>query len=155
MENFLENSDSAPAPEPISSYAEPTPEPVAVSPAPAPKKKYADPRPVDLDAVVASLPQPAGDHVVGNGVVDTVLVSRIIYKNLYARKSLSVHHLQRRLVELGYADAGRDKDGWFGDRTLNAVKQFQRDRKLPDNGEITLKLLSKIFDGDPNVEVAE
>jgi peptidoglycan hydrolase-like protein with peptidoglycan-binding domain len=152
MEDYTKNQEISAEPAVEETAVE---EVIVPSVAPAPKKKYADPQPVDLDAVVASLPQPAGDHVVGNGVVDTVFVSRIVYKNLYARKSLSVHHLQRRLVELGYADAGRDKDGWFGDRTLNAVKQFQRGRKLPDNGEITLKLLSKIFDGDPNVEVAE
>lgn len=131
--------------------------PVAAEPEeakkPVARKKYADPVAVDLEAVVAALPEPAGEAVVGNGVVDPVYVSSIVYKNLYSRKSLSVHHLQRRLAELGYESARKDKDGWFGDNTVAAVKSYQADKKLPVNGEITYGLLTKIFAGDPNVEV--
>jgi hypothetical protein len=119
------------------------------------KKKIADPVAVDIEAVRESLPKPAGDAVVGNGVVDTVKLSAIVYKNLYAKKSLSVHHLQRRLGELGYAEALSDKDGWFGDRTKLALARFQSSKKVGADGVPDLATLKKLFAGDPNVEVAE
>jgi hypothetical protein len=119
------------------------------------KKKIADPVAVDIEAVRDSLPKPAGEAVVGNGVVDTVKVSAIVYKNLYAKKSLSVHHLQRRLGELGYAEALSDKDGWFGDKTKLALARFQSDKRVGADGAPDLETLKKLFAGDPNVEVAE
>lgn len=120
---------------------------------PVARKKYADPVVVDLDAVIATLPEPAGPYVVGDGATDSVYVSAIIYKNLKARRSLSVYHLQRRLFELGYEIAAKDKRGYFGDNTLRAVKLYQENNKLEANGQITFGLLNKIFAGDPNVEV--
>ena len=120
-----------------------------------PVKKIAEPVAVNIEAVRDSLPQPAGEAVVGNGVVDTVKVSAIVYKNLYAKKSLSVHHLQRRLNELGYGEAYQDRDGWFGDRTKAALARFQADNKAGADGVPDLKTLRKLFAGDPNVEVAE
>ena len=119
------------------------------------KKKVAEPVAVDIEAVRNSLPKPAGDAVVGNGVVDTVKVSSIVYKNLYAKKSLSVHHLQRRLGELGYAEALSEKDGWFGDKTKLALAKFQQDNRVGAKGVPDLATLKKLFAGDPNVEVAE
>jgi hypothetical protein len=129
-----------------------------VVPATSPKnvgKKIADPVAVDIEAVRDSLPKPAGDAVVGNGVVDTVRVSAIVYKNLYAKKSLSVHHLQRRLNELGYSGAYSDKDGWFGDKTKSALAKFQADNKVGADGVPDLKTLKKLFAGDSNVEISE
>lgn len=119
------------------------------------KKKIAEPVAVDIEAVRDSLPKPAGEAVVGNGVVDTVKLSAIVYKNLYAKKSLSVHHLQRRLSELGYSEASQDKDGWFGDKTKFALAKFQDDKKVGTNGTPDLATLKKLFTGDPNVEVSE
>lgn len=118
-------------------------------------KKIADPVAVDIEAVRDSLPKPAGDAVVGNGVVDTVKLSTVVYKNLYAKKSLSVHHLQRRLSELGYSEAFQDKDGWFGNKTKLALAKFQQDNKVGADGNPDLETLKKLFAGDPNVEVAE
>ena len=125
---------------------------------PAPKiekKKIAEPVAVDIEAVRDSLPKPAGEAVVGNGVVDTVKLSAIVYKNLQAKKSLSVHHLQRRLNELNYVEAYQDRDGWFGDRTKTALARFQADNKVGADGVPDLKTLNKLFAGDPNVEIAE
>jgi hypothetical protein len=119
------------------------------------KKKIAEPVAVNIDAVRDSLPKPAGPAVVGSEAVDTVKVSAIVYKNLYAKKSLSVHHLQRRLNELNYSEAYGDRDGWFGDRTKAALARFQADNKVGANGAPDLKTLRKLFAGDPNVEVAE
>jgi hypothetical protein len=150
MENYKESSSNT-------EKLEESPIEVAVA-APAPKiekKKIAEPVAVDIEAVRDSLPKPAGEAVVGNGVVDTVKLSAIIYKNLQAKKSLSVHHLQRRLNELNYVEAYQDRDGWFGDRTKTALARFQADNKVGADGVPDLKTLNKLFAGDPNVEIAE
>lgn len=91
--------------------------------------------------------------VVGTGTRDDVLLSRCVFKSAATRKSLSVHHLQRRLAELGYPDAGSDKDGWYGDLTRMAVGFFQADRKLAGDGIVDAATLAAIFDGDSNVTV--
>ena len=72
---------------------------------------------------------------------------------MYARKSLTVHHLQRRLAELGYGDAAADRDGWYGDLTKAAVESFQGDNKLEATGIIDADTFKRIFAGDPNVLV--
>ena len=152
MENYKESSSNT------EKLEESPIEVVAAVAAPAPKvekKKIAEPVAVDIEAVRDSLPKPAGDAVVGNGVVDTVKLSAIVYKNLQAKKSLSVHHLQRRLNELNYVEAYQDRDGWFGDRTKTALARFQADNKVGADGVPDLKTLNKLFAGDPNVEIAE
>jgi peptidoglycan hydrolase-like protein with peptidoglycan-binding domain len=94
----------------------------------------------------------ANQSVSGNGV-DEVLLANCIYKNVYARKSLSVHHLQRRLIELGFKDADADKDGWLGDETVAAIKKFQASKGLEETGSVDATTLTKIFEGDHNVQV--
>lgn len=123
------------------------------APKPAPPKKYADPVKVDDLSLAASLPSPAGPAVVSTNSQDVVRVSAIVYRNDLARKSLSVHHLQRRLVELGFTDAGRDKDGYFADHTRSALAAFQNSVGFDPDGEVSLAVLTKLFDGDPNVVV--
>lgn len=91
--------------------------------------------------------------VVGNGETDDVLLSKCIYKNVYSRKSLTVHHVQRRLVELGYRDAGTDKDGWYGDFTKHAVSELQTDLGIEGDGTMDAETFAAIFDGDHNVTV--
>lgn len=112
------------------------------APAPAPAKPKAKPG------------QPANHYVVGGTTNDTVHLSACVYKNPYARKSLSVHHLQRRLVELGFDVAGADKDGWYGDLTAQAVGQWQKANKKPVTERLTLDELLDIFKDDPYIEVA-
>lgn len=114
--------------------------------------------PVAVEAPVeVEVPSARGAAVTKEGI-DPVLLSVCIYKNPAARKSLSVHHLQRRLNELGYHDAYGDKDGWYGDLTRTAVAAYQKDNGLVVDGreglmdEATLK---KIFAGDQNVFIAE
>lgn len=97
--------------------------------------------------------QPSAPAVVGAGDRDDVLLSRCEFKSKVTRKSLSVHHLQRRLAELGYRDAATDKDGWYGDLTRRAVGLFQTDRKLDGDGIVDAATLTAIFDGDSNVNV--
>jgi hypothetical protein len=122
----------APEPEPVV-VPEPTPEPVVVEEPKAHKPK-------------------ATEAVSGNGV-DEVLLANCIYKNAFARKSLSVHHLQRRLIELGFKDADADKDGWLGDETVTAIKNFQASKGLDVTGTVDATTLTKIFEGDHNVHV--
>ena len=92
--------------------------------------------------------------VVGKGPRDVVYADRCVYKNPATRKSLTVHHLQRRLGELGYAEAASDKDGWYGDLTVSAVKAWQKDKGRAVTGLIADAFeLAALFEGDPNVEV--
>jgi hypothetical protein len=81
---------------------------------------------------------------------DEVLLSACVYKNMYARKSLSVHHLQRRLAVLGYHNADADKDGWYGDLTRDAVAAFQADKSISGDGQMNAATLEAIFAGDPH-----
>jgi peptidoglycan hydrolase-like protein with peptidoglycan-binding domain len=74
-----------------------------------------------------------------------------VYKNTAARKSLTVHHLQRRLAELGYNEAMTDKDGWLGDETKTAIEKFQKDKGFEPNGMIDEATFIAIFKGDMNV----
>lgn len=115
--------------------------PVAVAPE-APKKE-----------TKASVPPAAKNAAVSGNTVDDVLLSQCMYKNVYARKSLSVHHVQRRLVEWGYRDAGSDKDGWYGDLTKAAVTAFQAAHNLPGAGDMNTATLVALFDGDENVRI--
>jgi peptidoglycan hydrolase-like protein with peptidoglycan-binding domain len=116
-------------------------------------KKYADPTPVNINRVRDALPAPAGPAVVSNGVTDEVKLSACVYRNQYARKSLTVHHLQRRLGELGYAVALSDRDGWYGDPTRIAVLNFQEKNGIEGDGIVDAATFSAIFAGDPNVTV--
>jgi peptidoglycan hydrolase-like protein with peptidoglycan-binding domain len=91
--------------------------------------------------------------VVSGDAYDVVHVSAIIFKNMYQRKSLSVHHLQRRLSEWGISQANVDKDGYFGDSTRDAVSTFQGTYGLPVTGATDFATLTRIFEGDTNVRV--
>lgn len=131
-----------PMPEPVSVIAE-EPTPVAPEPVPAPEPVAPAPQVVAQVAPV----------IVSGKTADDVYLSRCIYKNKYERKSLTVHHLQRRLNELGYKDAYTDKDGWFGELTKLAVENFQKDRGLKVTGLVDERTFKNIFDGDANVNI--
>jgi peptidoglycan hydrolase-like protein with peptidoglycan-binding domain len=98
-------------------------------------------------------PAPRATAVVGGGEQDDVLLSKMVKDNLKGRKSLSVHHLQRRLTELGYGEAGADIDGRYGQLTEVAVAKFQKDRDLDETGAVDAETLKAIFEGDPNCRV--
>lgn len=118
---------------------EPEPEPVAVVEEPKPKAR------VTNNAVAT--------HVVSGKDKDDVFVKNAVYKNPRARKSLTVHHIQRRLAELGYGDAAADRDGWYGDLTKLAVEGYQKDNRLTVTGLMDVKTMEALFAGDPNVRV--
>lgn len=97
--------------------------------------------------------QPQASHAVSGEDVDDVILANCVYKNVYARKSLTVHHLQRRLIELGYKDADADKDGWLGDETVASIKDFQADKGMDVTGSVDADTFIKIFEGDVHVRV--
>jgi hypothetical protein len=133
----VEEQVSAPAVEPEQVVVEePTPEPV---PEPTPEPVAAQ--------------QPKASQAVSGEDVDDVLLANCVYKNVYARKSLTVHHLQRRLIELGYKDADADKDGWLGDETVASIKKFQADKGMDVTGSVDAGTFTKIFEGDVHVRV--
>jgi len=133
----VEEQVSAPAVEPEQVVVEePTPEPV---PEPTPESVAAQ--------------QPKASQAVSGEDVDDVLLANCVYKNVYARKSLTVHHLQRRLIELGYKDADADKDGWLGDETVASIKKFQADKGMDVTGSVDADTFTKIFEGDVHVRV--
>lgn len=97
-------------------------------------------------------PSPLG-AVVSGGERDNVSLAACIVKNKFNRKSLSVHHVQRRLAELGYNDAASDKDGWYGDLTVLAVQLFQGAEGLEATGLLDMATLEALFHDDANVTV--
>ena len=97
--------------------------------------------------------QPQASQAVSGEDVDDVMLANCVYKNVYARKSLTVHHLQRRLIELGYKDADADKDGWLGDETVASIKEFQADKGMDVTGSVDADTFIKIFEGDVHVRV--
>ena len=97
-------------------------------------------------------PSPLGAAVSGNDT-DDVSLAACVFKNAMAKKSLSVHHVQRRLTELGYPDAYTDKDGWYGDLTILAVSAFQGAEGLEATGLLDMATLEALFHDDANVTV--
>lgn len=96
---------------------------------------------------------PATEYaVVSGGKVDEVRLSAIVFENKSAKKSLSVHHLQRRLREWGFDSAYTDRDGWYSVPTRQAINEFQEAQGLPV-GELDMVTLKAIFEGDTNVRV--
>jgi peptidoglycan hydrolase-like protein with peptidoglycan-binding domain len=53
-----------------------------------------------------------------------------------------VKEAQSRLAELGY---DIEADGVYGEGTAKAVRRFQRDRNLPDSGELNERTLAALF----------
>jgi len=121
----------------------------------APEVVKGIPQKIDIQAVRESLPEPAGPAVVGFGEHDDVLLSALVFKQNNHTRSLSVYHLQRRLGELGYSEASRDRSGSYGDLTSVAVAKFQRDNDLEISGHVNKETAEAIFAGDPNVQLVD
>ena len=137
-----ENNIPAAEEQPAVVADEPTPAPV-VEPAvavetPAQPEPVAEviavPEPQPISEPVVETPAPAAKknpvNIASGNNADDIYLANCVYKNKFARKSLTVHHLQRRLNELGYKDAYSDKDGWLGDLTRLAIESFQKDKGL-------------------------
>jgi len=91
--------------------------------------------------------------VVGGGEKDEVHLSRAIYKNMRQRRSLTVHHIQRRLKEWGFRDAYSERDGFYGDNTKKSVTEFQESLGLEVTGMMDAETMTRLFEGDTNVTV--
>jgi len=66
---------------------------------------------------------------------------------LYKGKKASIHvkWLQNKLIALGYSVGKSGADGSFGNDTLNAVKQFQKDNKLKVDGYVGADTSKKLI----------
>jgi peptidoglycan hydrolase-like protein with peptidoglycan-binding domain len=124
-----------------------------------PEATAAEPASAVAEPAIVEEPKPkprttaAPSHVVSGKDKDDVFLKQAVFKNPRARKSLTIHHLQRRLAELGYSDAAADRDGWYGDLTKLAVQAYQKDNRIEPTGLMNAKTLEGIFAGDPNVRV--
>lgn len=132
-------ADNSMYPAPVEAKPEATPEPkkpakqTRAKPKPKPREPYA---------------------VVGRGDTDEVLYSRAVpLERAKTRKSLTVHHLQRRLAELGYPEAGADLDGRWGALTGRAVAAWQKDAGHEATGDLTQEQFAEIFSDDINVTI--
>jgi hypothetical protein len=152
MEN--ENIEEVAAPEEVAAAVEvEVEEPIAIveEPTPAPVEPEPMPEPVPVEE---PQPQPAAANAAVTGSSDDVYLVKCVYENKYERKSLTIHHIQRRLEELGYKDVVGDRDGWLGELTMLSINQFQKDKGL----DVTDKTVDEvtfisIFAGDPNVNI--
>ena len=101
----------------------------------------------------AQTPPPTKPHVISTDDTDRVFLSQCIYKSKVSRKSLTVHHLQRRLKEWGFKDAFSDKDGYYADKTKKSVAEFQAFAGLEVTGLVNAETFTRIFEGDTNVTI--
>jgi hypothetical protein len=115
--------------------------------------KYAAPVAVTREDIENYLPTPAGPAVVGTGTVDDVILSSCVYKNDANRRSLTVYHVQRRLIELELLQDGLVKAGYYGDLTKQAVAVFQANSGIVGDGLMNADTFTALFHGDPNVNV--
>ena len=115
--------------------------------------KYAAPVAVTREDIENYLPTPAGPAVVGSGEVDDVILSSCVYKNDLFRRSLTVYHVQRRLIELELLQDGLVKAGYYGDLTKQAVAVFQANNNIVGDGLMNAETFTALFDGDPSVRI--
>lgn len=134
----------------VEEVVEPVVEAVAAEPV---VLKYAEPVAVTAEDIANAVVEPAGPAVVGTGVVDDVVLSSCVYKNDLNRRSLTVFHVQRRLIELGLLEDGSVKAGYYGDLTKAAVLKFQEANGIAGDGLMNAETFVALFEGDPNVRV--
>jgi len=109
---------------------------------------------VDPPVVKAkSRPVRRAEHAVSGALKDNVILSKCVFKNQWQRKSLTVHHVQRRLGELGFTSGLDDRDGWYGELTQSAVASFQKKMGIVGDGMMDAATFKALFDGDENVIV--
>lgn len=97
-------------------------------------------------------PSPKG-QAVGKFHTDDVSVAILSNASPIRRKSLSVHHLQRRLAELGSNEAmATGGKGEYDELTAYAVADWQTRNGYP-KGALDATQVKAIFDNDSNVNV--
>lgn len=80
-----------------------------------------------------------------------VALKALVYLGV-PRNSASVSAVQTRLVELGYIEAGGEKQGWFGPLTCQALVAFQQDEGIEEEYCAGEQTVTALFDGT-HVEV--
>lgn len=96
----------------------------------------------------------ARNAVVSSGDTDPVLYSKAkVPGRTEGRKSLTVLHIQRRLMDEGYPEAASAPGGRYEELTTRAVAAYQRDRAEEPTGILTRAQFADLFEGDPNVTV--
>lgn len=94
----------------------------------------------------------AHNAVVGGGETDPIKYSSA--KPSHQKKVLTVLHLQRALMDRGYAEASSAPGGWYEVLTTRAVQAYQRDRGEEPTGKITRAQFEDLFVDDPNVTLS-
>jgi peptidoglycan hydrolase-like protein with peptidoglycan-binding domain len=98
----------------------------------------------------------ARDSVVGAGETDPVHYSKARKPGRNEnRKSLTVLHIQRRLMAEGFAEAASAPGGAYEVLTERAVAQYQESRGYEPTGVLTRGQFAELFEGDPNVTVVQ
>ena len=130
--------------EPVALAVEPKTIPaVVVEAKPEPVK---EPEVVAKKEAAASAPAVAseGKKLAGAGVF--VQLSALKHGSR-VKNSRSVASVQSRLIELGFASAGEDKRGTFGDSTLEALCEFHKDSKVKADNCTDQSVIVALFKG--------
>lgn len=93
----------------------------------------------------------AHNAVVGGGETDLIKYSSA--KPSHKKKVLTVLHVQRALMDRGYAEAISAPGGWYEELTTRAVQAYQHDRDEEPTGKLTREQFADLFEDDPNVTV--
>lgn len=96
-----------------------------------------------------------GQHTITDNFRDTLHFDQVIIKNVFRKKSLTIHHIQRVLNDLGYTSVNADPDGFYGDGTLDAVRTYQAQTKNDVTGVLTKEQLTLLFEHDDSAVVPE
>jgi len=134
----------APAPVPV-----PTPAPAVEHPAP-----YQPPHGRDPMAEAARLPQPGKAPTATRAPAPAAAptnqaaphtardpIAQLLKTSVPAESSRTIYDAQRALQKLGYVVK---TDGVMTPATRDALKQFERDRKLPVHGNLSTKVLHEL-----------
>lgn len=120
--------------------------------APAPKEpKQTSAKSVGAKPAKAKI---AHNAVVGAGDTDIVLYSKAhVPGPKENRKSLTVLHIQRRLMDEGFPEAASAPGGHYEALTTRAVSQYQEKLGAEPTGVLTREQFVNLFNDDPNVTV--
>jgi len=126
---------------------------VSVPDSPAPKEpKQTSAKSVGAKPAKAKI---AHNAVVGAGDTDPVLYSKArVPGPRENRKSLTVLHIQRRLMDEGFNEAASAPGGHYEALTTSAVTKYQESIGAEATGVLTREQFADLFQDDPNVSVS-
>jgi hypothetical protein len=115
----------------------------------APKPEAAPAEPVKAKRVAKpEAPKSPNARIMGRGP-DPVRVST----GLGSGKSLTTHHIQRRLIERGFPSVYEDRDGFWREGTQSALNAFADVQGLSEASH--RQILESLFENDDNVELKD